>query len=49
MTKIVGTLGPKSRSVDIISGCLKAGMSGNLFAFLPQSCTVLISSIIVVN
>ena len=28
MTKIVGTLGPKSRSVEIISGCLKAGMSG---------------------
>lgn len=29
MTKIVGTLGPKSRSVEVISGCLKAGMSGN--------------------
>jgi pyruvate kinase len=28
MTKIVGTLGPKSRSVDVISSCLKAGMSG---------------------
>jgi hypothetical protein len=28
MTKIVGTLGPKSRSVDTISSCLKAGMSG---------------------
>lgn len=28
MTKIVGTLGLKSRSVEIISGCLKAGMSG---------------------
>ncbi|XVF76299.1 hypothetical protein PTKIN_Ptkin13bG0255300 [Pterospermum kingtungense] len=27
MTKIVGTLGPKSRSVEVISGCLKAGMS----------------------
>uniref|UniRef100_K3Y5R7 Pyruvate kinase n=2 Tax=Setaria italica TaxID=4555 RepID=K3Y5R7_SETIT len=27
MTKIVGTLGPKSRSVDTISSCLKAGMS----------------------
>ncbi|BAT94570.1 hypothetical protein LR48_Vigan02g179100 [Vigna angularis] len=27
MTKIVGTLGPKSRSVDIISRCLDAGMS----------------------
>lgn len=30
MTKIVGTLGPKSRSVETISACLKAGMSGNL-------------------
>lgn len=29
LTKIVGTLGPKSRSVEVISGCLKAGMSGN--------------------
>lgn len=28
MTKIVGTLGPKSRSVEVISACLKAGMSG---------------------
>lgn len=28
LTKIVGTLGPKSRSVEVISGCLKAGMSG---------------------
>jgi hypothetical protein len=28
MTKIVGTLGPKSRSVEIISDCLNAGMSG---------------------
>ena len=28
LTKIVGTLGPKSRSVDTISACLKAGMSG---------------------
>ncbi|CAL5374793.1 unnamed protein product [Camellia sinensis] len=27
-TKIVGTLGPRSRSVEVISGCLKAGMSG---------------------
>ncbi|CAK9177230.1 unnamed protein product [Ilex paraguariensis] len=27
MTKIVGTLGPRSRSVDVISRCLKAGMS----------------------
>ncbi|MBA0629474.1 hypothetical protein Godav_024026 [Gossypium davidsonii] len=34
MTKIVGTLGPKSRSVEIISDCLKAGMSGiNYFPF----------------
>ncbi|KAB5519903.1 hypothetical protein DKX38_024222 [Salix brachista] len=31
MTKIVGTLGPKSRSVEVISGCLKAGMSGLIF------------------
>ena len=31
MTKIVGTLGPKSRTVEIISGCLKAGMSGITF------------------
>ncbi|KAL4388533.1 hypothetical protein GQ457_09G028200 [Hibiscus cannabinus] len=31
MTKIVGTLGPNSRSVEIISGCLKAGMSGSIF------------------
>lgn len=30
MTKIVGTLGPKSRSVDTISRCLNAGMSGIL-------------------
>lgn len=28
MTKIVGTLGPRSQSVEIISGCLNAGMSG---------------------
>ncbi|GER55862.1 major facilitator superfamily protein [Striga asiatica] len=27
MTKIVGTLGPRSRSVEVISSCLKAGMS----------------------
>ncbi|XP_010278268.1 PREDICTED: pyruvate kinase 1, cytosolic [Nelumbo nucifera] len=33
MTKIVGTLGPKSRSVEIISGCLKAGMSVARFDF----------------
>ncbi|GFP90987.1 probable pyruvate kinase cytosolic isozyme [Phtheirospermum japonicum] len=30
MTKIVGTLGPNSRSVEVISGCLEAGMSGDL-------------------
>ena len=35
MTKIVGTLGPKSRSVDAISGCLKAGMSGLSLFFFP--------------
>lgn len=29
MTKIVGTLGPNSRSVEVISGCLNAGMSGD--------------------
>ena len=28
MTKIVGTLGPRSESVDVISALLKAGMSG---------------------
>ncbi|KAL4020525.1 hypothetical protein IC575_019305 [Cucumis melo] len=33
MTKIVGTLGPRSRSVEIISGCLKAGMSVARFDF----------------
>lgn len=33
MTKIVGTLGPKSRSVDIISRCLEAGMSVARFDF----------------
>ncbi|KAL2345163.1 hypothetical protein Fmac_006448 [Flemingia macrophylla] len=33
MTKIVGTLGPKSRSVDVISACLKAGMSVARFDF----------------
>ncbi|KAI3940042.1 hypothetical protein MKW92_050332 [Papaver armeniacum] len=33
MTKIVGTLGPNSRSVDVISGCLKAGMSVARFDF----------------
>ncbi|XP_039125343.1 LOW QUALITY PROTEIN: pyruvate kinase 1, cytosolic-like [Dioscorea cayenensis subsp. rotundata] len=33
MTKIVGTLGPKSRSVEVISSCLKAGMSVARFDF----------------
>ncbi|KEH24101.1 pyruvate kinase 1, cytosolic isoform X1 [Medicago truncatula] len=33
MTRIVGTLGPKSRSVDVISSCLKAGMSVARFDF----------------
>lgn len=28
MTKIIGTLGSESRSVDIITRCLHAGMSG---------------------
>ncbi|XP_047967333.1 pyruvate kinase 2, cytosolic-like [Salvia hispanica] len=33
MTKIVGTLGPNSRSVEVIAGCLKAGMSVARFDF----------------
>ncbi|KAI6676590.1 hypothetical protein NL676_037386 [Syzygium grande] len=33
MTKIVGTLGPKSRSADIIAKCLNAGMSVARFDF----------------
>ncbi|PRQ56354.1 putative pyruvate kinase [Rosa chinensis] len=33
LTKIVGTLGPNSRSVEIISDCLKAGMSVARFDF----------------
>ncbi|KAM2004031.1 hypothetical protein ACFX15_027526 [Malus domestica] len=33
MTRIVGTLGPNSRSVETISGCLKAGMSVARFDF----------------
>ncbi|KAK9127627.1 hypothetical protein Syun_016424 [Stephania yunnanensis] len=33
MTKIVGTLGPKSRSVEVISECLKSGMSVARFDF----------------
>ncbi|XP_059628403.1 pyruvate kinase 1, cytosolic-like [Cornus florida] len=33
LTKIVGTLGSKSRSVEIISDCLKAGMSVARFDF----------------
>ncbi|PIA54822.1 hypothetical protein AQUCO_00901013v1 [Aquilegia coerulea] len=33
MSKIVGTLGPKSRSVETISSCLKAGMSVARFDF----------------
>ena len=28
LTKVMVTLGPKSRSVDTIEACLKAGMSG---------------------
>ncbi|KAI3746301.1 hypothetical protein L6452_08728 [Arctium lappa] len=38
MTKIVGTLGPRSRSVDVISGCLKAGMSVARFDFSWGNC-----------
>ncbi|KAE8717925.1 Detected protein of confused Function [Hibiscus syriacus] len=33
MIKIVGTLGPKSRTDEVISGCLKAGMSVARFDF----------------
>ncbi|OVA17880.1 Pyruvate kinase [Macleaya cordata] len=33
MTRIVGTLGPKSRSVEVLSGCLNAGMSVARFDF----------------
>ncbi|KAL6328262.1 hypothetical protein AAG906_034405 [Vitis piasezkii] len=33
MTKIVGTLGPKSRSVGVISGCITAGMCVARFDF----------------
>ncbi|GMQ08219.1 hypothetical protein CsSME_00052050 [Camellia sinensis var. sinensis] len=33
MTKIVGTLGPRSRSVEAISACLQAGMSVGRFDF----------------
>ncbi|XVE95795.1 hypothetical protein REPUB_Repub02eG0164100 [Reevesia pubescens] len=33
LTKIVGTLGPKSRSVEVIEACLKAGMSVARFDF----------------
>ncbi|KAG6401572.1 hypothetical protein SASPL_138433 [Salvia splendens] len=33
MTKIVGTLGPRSRSVEVISDCLKTGMSVARFDF----------------
>ncbi|EFH39934.1 hypothetical protein ARALYDRAFT_917341 [Arabidopsis lyrata subsp. lyrata] len=37
---IVGTLGPKYRSVEALSGCLKTGMSGtnhrpNFFVCFP--------------
>lgn len=28
LTKVVGTLGPNSRSVEVIEACLEAGMSG---------------------
>ncbi|KAL7225414.1 hypothetical protein ACSBR1_020732 [Camellia fascicularis] len=33
LTKIVGTLGPKSRSVEVIEACLEAGMSVARFDF----------------
>ncbi|GFZ02461.1 pyruvate kinase family protein [Actinidia rufa] len=38
MTKIVGTLGPRSRSMEVISGCLQAGMSALLG--IPNKCFV---------
>ncbi|KAI3512174.1 hypothetical protein L1887_19408 [Cichorium endivia] len=38
MTKIVGTLGPRSRSVEVISGCLNAGMSVARFDFSWGDC-----------
>ncbi|KAI7732404.1 hypothetical protein M8C21_019882 [Ambrosia artemisiifolia] len=38
MTKIVGTLGPRSRSLDVISGCLTAGMSVARFDFSWGDC-----------
>ncbi|KAF9591634.1 hypothetical protein IFM89_005215 [Coptis chinensis] len=33
LTKIVGTLGPKSRSVEVLESCLKAGLSVARFDF----------------
>ncbi|KAF5191416.1 Pyruvate kinase 1, cytosolic [Thalictrum thalictroides] len=33
LTKVVGTLGPKSRSVDVLEECLKAGLSVARFDF----------------
>ncbi|PIA48156.1 hypothetical protein AQUCO_01400620v1 [Aquilegia coerulea] len=33
LTKVVGTLGPKSRSVDVLEACLKAGLSVARFDF----------------
>lgn len=41
MAKIVGTLGPKSRSVEVISACLKAGMSGMLLVIRVFCCDIL--------
>lgn len=38
MTKIVGTLGPRSRSPEVISGCLKTGMSGKVSIFIVYYC-----------
>ncbi|KAF9608199.1 hypothetical protein IFM89_007821 [Coptis chinensis] len=34
ITKIVWTLGPKSRYVEVISGCLKAGMSSMIILLI---------------
>lgn len=36
MTKIVGTLGPRSRTPEVISACLKAGMSGKFSIFILE-------------
>ncbi|GMP81225.1 hypothetical protein CsSME_00036004 [Camellia sinensis var. sinensis] len=45
MTKIVGTLGPRSRSVEVISTCLQAGMSVGRFDFSWEGHTTWFSRI----